>query len=63
MRRAANTLAYHSYWSERRGPGPLRSAARAAAAKVPGLRLWQTEYCIMEAGRDPGMDAACAWPG
>jgi O-glycosyl hydrolase len=58
MRRAANTLSYHSYWSDGADLVPLRSAARAAAAKVPGLRLWQTEYCIMEAGRDPGMDAA-----
>ncbi len=58
MRRSANTLAYHSYWSDGADLVPLRSAIREAAARAPGLRLWQSEYCIMEAGRDLGMKAA-----
>lgn len=53
-------LTYHSYWSDEI-PGqlvPHRLALGRALARHPGWRLWQSEYCIMEPGRDLGMDAA-----
>jgi O-glycosyl hydrolase len=57
LRRSANVLAYHSYWSDNEDLISLRvSVCRAAREK--GLQLWQSEYCIMEKGRDLGMEAA-----
>jgi len=53
-------LTYHSYWSDQI-PGqllPHREALAAALAKHPGWKLWQSEYCVMEGGRDLGMDTA-----
>lgn len=53
-------LTYHSYWSDQI-PGqllPHREALAKALAKHPGWKLWQSEYCVMEGGRDLGMDTA-----
>lgn len=54
-------LCGHGYWTydpqdeSRR----LREAVRAAVAQhVPGGRFWQSEVCIMEPGRDLGMETA-----
>ncbi|MEB3323675.1 MAG: glycoside hydrolase, partial [Synechococcaceae cyanobacterium] len=60
MRRIlANRLAYHSYWSDdparRRAD---REALREAAERRPGLCLWQSEYCVMQGGRDLSMATA-----
>lgn len=53
-------LTYHSYWSDEIPDQlvPRRLALGRALAQHPGWRLWQSEYCIMESGRDLGMDAA-----
>ena len=53
-------ITYHSYWSDEI-PGqlvPHREALGRASAKFPNWKIWQSEYCIMERGRDLGMDAA-----
>lgn len=59
FRALAGVVCYHSYWSDG-GDKLVRSRADSAraAAKHPGLRLWQSEYCVMAGGRDLGMDAA-----
>jgi O-glycosyl hydrolase len=47
-------MTYHSYWSDRM-PGelvPHREALGKALAARPGWKLWQSEYCVMEGGRD-----------
>ncbi len=54
-------LSAHSYWSDNWEPAlvGLRQALRANLdAWLPGAEYWQTEYCIMEGGRDLGMDTA-----
>jgi len=53
-------ITYHSYWSDDVATQlmPPRAALGRALAKYPGWRIWQSEYCIMEPGRDLGMDAA-----
>ena len=53
-------LTYHSYWSDEIPDKlvPHREALGRALAQHPGWRLWQSEYCLMESGRDLGMDAA-----
>ena len=53
-------LTYHSYWSDKIPDQlvPRRLALGRAVTQRSGWRLWQSEYCIMEPGRDLGMDAA-----
>lgn len=55
-----HVMTYHSYWSDRIPDQliPHRQALAASLSKHPGWKLWQTEYCVMEHGRDPGMDTA-----
>ena len=51
----------HSYWTDR-DPRHLRELRQALRRNIdtymPGGRYWQTEYCVMEHGRDLGMDTA-----
>jgi O-glycosyl hydrolase len=37
---------------------PHRERLAQAAARFPQWKLWQSEYCVMERGRDLGMDTA-----
>lgn len=53
-------VSYHSYWSDRI-PGQLvpdREQLAQAMKQYPGWKIWQTEYCVMERGRDLTMDTA-----
>jgi O-glycosyl hydrolase len=53
-------ISYHSYWSDAM-PGKLvsdREQLGKAFKHFPGWKIWQSEYCIMEPGRDLGMDTA-----
>ncbi len=53
-------VTYHSYWSDAI-PGqlvPHRERLGRTLAAFPGWKLWQSEYCIMEWGRDLTMAAA-----
>jgi len=53
-------MTYHSYWSDRI-PGelvPHREALGKALAARPGWKLWQSEYCVMEGGRDLTINTA-----
>jgi len=54
------TLSYHSYWSDRIPDQlvPHRRELGRALSLHPAWKIWQTEYCIMERGRDLTMDAA-----
>jgi O-glycosyl hydrolase len=52
-------LAYHSYWSD--GPQQLihdREKLRQALDHHPDFRAVCSEYCVMDRGRDLGMDTA-----
>ncbi|MCU4743975.1 hypothetical protein OB955_15095 [Halobacteria archaeon AArc-m2/3/4] len=49
-----SVLAAHSYWSS----DEERAEAGRAMATYPETRIWQTEWCEMEPGRDLGMDFA-----
>lgn len=53
-------ITYHSYWSDEVATQlvPPRAALGRAFANYPGWKIWQSEYCIMEPGRDLGMDTA-----
>ena len=53
-------MTYHSYWSDRipQELVPHREELGKALARHPGWKLWQTEYCVMEGGRDLGIDTA-----
>lgn len=53
-------LAYHSYWSDDPGKALVQNRQKlgAALAKRPELRLWQSEYCVMQHKRDLGMTTA-----
>jgi hypothetical protein len=53
-------ISYHSYWSDDIPEKliPHREQLGKALAKFPGWKIWQSEYCIMEHGRDLGMDTA-----
>lgn len=53
-------ITYHSYWSDEIPDKlvPHRKALANAMTHYPGWQIWQSEYCIMEHGRDLGMDAA-----
>ena len=55
-----NVISYHSYWSDRIPEEliPHRERLAQAAARFPQWKLWQSEYCVMEHGRDLGMDTA-----
>lgn len=53
-------ISYHSYWSDQI-PGQLlpdREKLALALTHYPGWKIWQSEYCLMESGRDLGMDSA-----
>ncbi len=53
------TLGFHSYWSDGGGEfWPHRSALRAKLDAYPGWQVFQTEYCVMQWGRDLGMNTA-----
>ena len=47
-------MTYHSYWSDRIPEQlvPHREALGKSLAARPGWKLWQSEYCVMEGGRD-----------
>ena len=53
-------MTYHSYWSDKIPDQlvPHRLALGKALAAKPGWKLWQSEYCVMEHGRDLGMETA-----
>jgi len=53
-------ISYHSYWSDELPDKlvPHREQLGRAFAKFPGWKIWQSEYCVMETGRDLGMDTA-----
>lgn len=53
-------MTYHSYWSDKIPDQlvPHRLALGKALAAKPGWKLWQSKYCVMEHGRDLGMDTA-----
>jgi hypothetical protein len=53
-------ITYHSYWSDKIPDEmvPHRENLGHTMAAYPGWRLWQSEYCVMESGRDLGMDTA-----
>lgn len=53
-------ITYHSYWSDDVGRQliPDREALHRAFLRYPGWKIWQSEYCIMEPGRDLGMNSA-----
>lgn len=62
-----NTLGYHSYWSDRLNGELVEHRQKLAEARkrFPGLKLWQTEYCVMTGpegkggnGRDLTMNTA-----
>lgn len=56
----AGIITYHSYWSDNIPDKlvPHREALGRAFTNYPGWKLWQSEYCVMEHGRDLGMDTA-----
>jgi O-glycosyl hydrolase len=57
--RLERTIGYHAYWSDGGDVfGAHRAALRAKLDAFPGWRVFQTEYCIMSAGRDLGMESA-----
>jgi len=53
-------ITYHSYWSDEVGTQLLQRRQQLGHEfeKYPGWKIWQSEYCIMERGRDLGMDSA-----
>ena len=53
-------ISYHSYWSDRIPDQlmPDRERLRQAMTHYPRWKIWQSEYCIMESGRDLTMDTA-----
>ena len=53
-------ISYHSYWSDELPDKlvPHREQLGRAFAKFPSWKIWQSEYCVMETGRDLGMDTA-----
>jgi len=53
-------ITYHSYWSDEVGTQLLQHRQRLGREfkKYPGWKIWQSEYCIMERGRDLGMASA-----
>lgn len=55
-----NVVSYHSYWSDRIPDQlvPDRERLAQTMKDYPGWKIWQTEYCVMERGRDLTMDTA-----
>jgi O-glycosyl hydrolase len=55
-----DVVSYHSYWSDRIPDQLVPDRERLAQAMQdhPGWKIWQTEYCVMERGRDLTMDTA-----
>ncbi len=54
-------IAAHSYWTDEgeRNLIDLRRAVRDNLHSIsPGAEFWMTEYCVMQAGRDIGMETA-----
>jgi O-glycosyl hydrolase len=53
-------MTYHSYWSDKIPEElvPHREALGKTLATRPDWRLWQSEYCVMEWGRDLTIDTA-----
>jgi O-glycosyl hydrolase len=53
-------LSYHSYWSDRIPDQLVRDRERLAQGmkQCPDWKIWQSEYCVMERGRDLTMDTA-----
>ncbi len=53
-------ISYHSYWSDQIPDHlvPDRQRLGAAFAHYPGWKIWQSEYCVMESGRDLTMATA-----
>ena len=53
-------ISYHSYWSDQLPDKlvPDRQQLGQAFLNFPGWKIWQSEYCIMESGRDLGMATA-----
>jgi O-glycosyl hydrolase len=53
-------ISCHSYWSDDISGKlvPHREKLGHAMTKYPSWKIWQSEYCIMEPGRDLGMEAA-----
>ncbi len=53
-------ITYHSYWSDDVASQLTQHRQQLGRefAKYSGWKIWQSEYCIMESGRDLGMDAA-----
>jgi O-glycosyl hydrolase len=53
-------ITYHSYWSDDVVTQLLQHRQQLGheLEKYPGWKIWQSEYCIMETGRDLGMDSA-----
>lgn len=53
-------ITYHSYWSDEIPDKlvPHREALGRVFTNYPSWKFWQSEYCIMEHGRDLGMDVA-----
>ena len=61
LKRAMNgVIGYHSYWSDDIDTQLVQNRVRAKQeiAKHPGWQLAQTEYCIMQHKRAPGIDSA-----
>lgn len=57
--RLDKTIGYHAYWSDGGDVfGRHREELRKKLDAYPGWRVFQTEYCIMQWGRDLGMDSA-----
>ena len=53
-------ISYHSYWSDQMPDQLLPDRVRLgqAMAAHPGWKIWQSEYCVMEWGRDLTMVTA-----
>ena len=53
-------ITYHSYWSDNVASQLTEHRQQLGRdfGKYPGWKIWQSEYCIMESGRDLGMEAA-----
>jgi O-glycosyl hydrolase len=53
-------LCYHAYQSDNleKTLVPQREQLRKKLDQFPGWRVWESEYCVMQHGRDLGMDTA-----
>lgn len=59
-RSLGGVMTYHSYWSDKIPEElvPHREALGKALAARPDWKLWQSEYCVMEWGRDLTINTA-----